>query len=70
MRTKEKIVSAVQALPDEATYDDAISHLFLLKNVELAEKEIEAGLGIPHEEALKRIEEWKKRLKLSGRLEL
>ena len=61
---RERILGALQDLPDDATWADAEERLRFLASVEQAEQEIARGEGIPHEEAKKRINEWLQ--KLSG----
>ena len=45
---KEKVLKAVEALPAEATYEDAMERLYVLYKVERGLRQIEAGEGIPH----------------------
>ncbi|MCZ6691267.1 MAG: hypothetical protein O7H41_16900 [Planctomycetota bacterium] len=52
---KERILEAVQNLPEDATIEDAIERLYLLAKIEKGLSEIEAGLGIPHAEAKRRL---------------
>lgn len=51
---KMKAAKAVEELPDEATLDDAIEKLILLRKVELGIQQRDAGEGIPQEEIEKR----------------
>ena len=51
---KRKAVEAVEALPEEATLDDAIEKLILLRKVERGLRQRESGEGIPQEEIEKR----------------
>jgi predicted transcriptional regulator len=52
---KERILEALQDLPPNATYDDAIEKLVFLAKVEEGLAELDAGQGIPHEEAKRRL---------------
>ncbi len=52
---KEKVLKAVEKLPADATYEDAMERLYVLYKVERGLRQIEAGEGIPHAEAKKRI---------------
>ena len=61
---KEEIIHLMQDLPDEATaeetIEEAMDRLYLLYRIERGEKQIAAGKGIPHEEVLQRLAEWRK----------
>lgn len=52
--TKRKAVKAVEELPEEATLDDAIEKLILLRKIERGLEQREAGEGIPQEEIERR----------------
>jgi len=51
---RERILEAVQGLPDEATFDDAIERLVFLAKIDAGLAELDAGKGIPHEEVKRR----------------
>lgn len=55
---KEQVLKAVTELPADATFEDAMERLYLLYKVEQGRRQIEAGEGIPHAEARKRIKKW------------
>jgi predicted transcriptional regulator len=48
--TRERILEALQDLPDDATFDDAIERLVFLAKIDAGLAELDAGKGIPHEE--------------------
>jgi predicted transcriptional regulator len=62
MTTKEKILQALEGLPDDANLNDAIldaiDRLLLLYKIEYALAEAEAGNTVSHEEAMKRMQRW------------
>jgi len=58
MTAKEKAVQAVQALPDDASIEDAMERLFLLAKVEKGLRQADAGELIPHEEVKDRMAKW------------
>lgn len=64
MSIKEEIIQLMQDLPDEATaeeiIEEAMDRLYLLYRIELGEKQLSEGKGIPHEEVLQRLTEWQK----------
>lgn len=51
---KQKAVDAVENLPPDATYEDAMERLFFLYKVDRGLAQLDAGEGVPHEEAKKR----------------
>jgi hypothetical protein len=57
---KEKVLEVVESLSEEVDVDALIERLYLLQKIEIAERQLAAGQGIPHEEAKKRLEPWLK----------
>ena len=53
--TKQKVLEAVEQLPDDATVEDAIERLYFLAKVERGLAQAESGPGVPHSEAKKRL---------------
>lgn len=53
---KEKILYAIRSLPDDATIEQAIHALQVLKKIEIGIQQIEAGLFIEHEEFMRQLE--------------
>ena len=56
--TKEQMLEAIRALPDDATVDDAIERLHLIDLVERRIAAADAGETVTHEEALRRMAQW------------
>jgi predicted transcriptional regulator len=54
--TRERILEALQDLPDDATLDDAIERLIFLAKIDAGLAELDGGQGIPHEEVKRRLE--------------
>jgi predicted transcriptional regulator len=52
---RERILGALQDLPDDATVDEAIERLVFLARVDSGLAELDAGKGIPHEEVKRRL---------------
>ena len=52
---RDKILAAVQDLPTNATYDDAIERLVFLAKIGSGISELDAGMGIPHAEVKRRL---------------
>ena len=59
---KEEIIDLIKKLPDDATIDDIMYHLYVKKKILAGIKEIEQGNKIPHEQVMenakKRLEKW------------
>jgi predicted transcriptional regulator len=52
---REQILDAVQDLPTDATFDDAIERLVFLAKIEAGLAELDQGKGIPHDEVKRRL---------------
>ena len=57
---KAKIQQVMDELPPEVDVDAFMERLYLLQKIEIAEKQLAAGQGIPHTEVKKRLEQWLK----------
>lgn len=53
--TRDRIIEALENLPPDATFDDAIERLVFLAKIEAGLAELDAGEGVPHEEAKRRL---------------
>jgi predicted transcriptional regulator len=53
--TRDQIREAIEKLPPDATFEDAIERLVFLAKIEAGLAELDAGKGIPHEEAKRRL---------------
>jgi len=58
MTTKEKVVQIVEALPDDASIEDAMERLFLLAKIERGIQQADAGQLIPHDQVKERMAKW------------
>ena len=52
---KQKVLEAIEKLPADATLEDAIERLVLLAKIERGLAELDAGQGIDHAEARRRL---------------
>jgi predicted transcriptional regulator len=52
--TRDRIREAIEKLPLDVTYDDAIERLIFLAKIEAGLAELDAGKGIPHDEIKQR----------------
>ena len=61
---KKEIIALIKKLPEDATIDDIIYHIYVKKKILTGIKEIEQGKVIPHEQVMenakKRLEKWLK----------
>ena len=55
MTDKQRALEAVQRLPENATVEDAIERLCFIAKVQKGLRELDAGQGIPDQEAKRRI---------------
>ncbi len=58
MTTKEKVVQIVEALPDDASIEDAMERLLLLAKIERGIQQADAGQLIPHDQVKERMAKW------------
>ena len=52
---RERILQALEDLPPDATFDDAIERLVFLAKIDAGLAELDAGEGVPHDEAKRRL---------------
>ena len=52
---KQKVLEVVEKLPPDATLEDAIERLVLLAKTERGLAELDAGRGVDHDEAKRRL---------------
>lgn len=55
MTEKHCALDAVQRLPEDATLEDAIERPCFIGQVQKGIRELDAGEGVPHEDAKRRI---------------
>ena len=60
MTVKEQIKKAIDTLPDDATYEDAIERLILLAEVEIGLAEAYAGQTVSDAAVRQQMERWLK----------
>ena len=59
MTTKEAIVKAIQALPEDAGYEEAIDRIYVLMKVEKGRAASRAGEKVSLDEARKLAAQWR-----------
>ena len=52
---KQRVLEAIEKLPADATLEDAIERLVLLAKIDRGLAELDAGMGIDHSEAQRRL---------------
>jgi predicted transcriptional regulator len=60
MTTKQKVINAVQSLPKNASYEDAMERLLFLAKVEKGLHQADAGQTISHEAVKQKMKRWLK----------
>jgi hypothetical protein len=58
MIAKQQIVQAMEALPDDATVEDAMDRLYLLYKIDIGLRQVAEGKVVSHEEMKKRFAQW------------
>lgn len=53
--TRDRIIQALENLPPDATFDDAIERLVFLAKIEAGLAELDAGQGVPHDAAKRQL---------------
>jgi len=61
---KEEIIELIRKLPEDATIDDIMYHLYVKKKILAGIEDIEQGKVVPHEKVMEnakeRLEQWLK----------
>ncbi|MCC5849842.1 MAG: hypothetical protein JJU29_17285 [Verrucomicrobia bacterium] len=60
MTTKDKVIQAVQNLPDDASFEDAMERLLFLVKIERGLQQADAGQTISHTQVKERMSKWLK----------
>ena len=60
MTTREKVIRAVQDLPDDASVEDAMERLLLLAKIERGIQQADDGQTIAHSQVKERMAKWLK----------
>jgi predicted transcriptional regulator len=55
---KQAVIAMIERLPDDATVDDIMAELFFRQKVDEGLRQLDAGEGIEHEEAKRRLGKW------------
>ncbi|MDA3875191.1 MAG: hypothetical protein PF795_14680 [Kiritimatiellae bacterium] len=60
MTTKDKMIQAVQNLPDDASIEDAMERLLFMVKIERGLQQADAGQTISHAQVKERMSKWLK----------
>lgn len=55
---RDKVIEAVNELPQEFDLDELIEKLVLIEKVELGLKQLEEGKTVPHEQVKELVKKW------------
>ena len=58
MTTKEAMLKAIEELPEDAGYEEAIERLYVLYKIQKGIAQVQAGKTISNEEAMERLAKW------------
>ena len=58
MSTKEAVIAMIQRLPEDVTVPDILTELYFRQLVDEGLEQLDAGKGVPHEEARKQLGKW------------
>ena len=58
MTVKEKMLKAVEALPDDASIEDAMERLLFLAKVERGLEQADSGRTLSHDEVKEKMSKW------------
>ena len=60
MTTREKVIQAIQDLPEDASLEDAMERLLLLTKIERGIQQADTGQTIDHTQVKERMAKWLK----------
>ncbi len=60
MTTKERVLQAVNSLPDDASIEDAMDRLLLMAKIERGLQQADSGKTVAHSEVKERMAKWLK----------
>ena len=58
MTIKEKMIKAIQALPDDASVEDAMERLLFLAKIEKGLQQADAGKTVSHDQVKEKMAKW------------
>jgi len=58
MLLKEKVIEAIQSLPDEFSIDEVVERLIMLHKIETGLQQVSEGKTISTQEAREKLQQW------------
>ncbi len=58
--TKDSVLDMIRRLPDDVTLADIMAELYFRQKVDQGLAELDAGKGVPHDQARERLQKWLK----------
>jgi predicted transcriptional regulator len=55
---KQEALAAINALPDETSFEEIVYRLYVLEHIRAGLAELEAGEGVGHEEVKAELSKW------------
>ncbi len=55
---KQTVIEMIERLPDDASVEDIMAELYFRQKVDEGLRQLDAGEGIEHEEARRRLGQW------------
>ena len=56
--TKQSVIEMIKRLPDDASVEDIMAELYFRRQVDDGIRQLDAGAGVSHEEAKRRLGKW------------
>jgi predicted transcriptional regulator len=56
--TKQAVIEMIERLPDDASVEDIMAELYFRQKVDAGLRQLDAGEGVDHEEAKRRLGKW------------
>lgn len=58
MSPKDAIIEMIREMPDDASVSDVMAELYVRRKIERGLAELDADMGVPHDEAKRRLAKW------------
>jgi predicted transcriptional regulator len=58
MTAKQNVLEMIAKLPDDVSVEDIMSELYFRQKVDEGLRQLDAGEGVEHEEAIRRLGKW------------
>ncbi|GAB5520910.1 MAG: hypothetical protein RhofKO_31610 [Rhodothermales bacterium] len=55
---RDQVLRAVEEMPSDVTFDEVMDRIYMLQKIETGRRQLEAGEGIPHDEAKRTMKRW------------